>query len=253
MTAPLFLLEPGDLDAVAAGGSVVLGGAEGRHAATVRRLAPGELVDVSDTEGTVARCQVTDLVATAGKRPDGLLLTVLRVDHERPAEPRFVLVQALAKGGRDDLAIEAATELGVDEVVPWQAARSVVVWRGPRGDKAHGAWVATVRAAAKQSRRARVPLVAPAVGTAALAARCLGAALTVVLHEEATTALGSLALPVSGDVLLVVGPEGGISPDELAELTAAGAVPARLGHHVLRSSTAGPAALAVLSATRRWR
>jgi 16S rRNA (uracil1498-N3)-methyltransferase len=253
VTAPLFLLEPGDLDAVTAGGSLVLGGAEGRHAATVRRLAAGELVDVSDTEGTVARCRVTDVVATAGKRPDGLLLTVLRVDQERSAGPRFVLVQALAKGGRDDLAIEAATELGVDEVVPWQADRSVVVWRGSRGEKAHGAWVATVRAAAKQSRRARVPAVARAVTTPALATRARAAALTVVLHEVARTPVGSLALPDSGDVLLVVGPEGGISPEELAALTAAGAVPARLGPHVLRSSTAGPAALAVLSARGRWR
>lgn len=253
MTAPLFLLQPGDLAAVAVGGTLVLSGDEGRHAATVRRLAPGERVDVGDTAGAVVRCRVQDVVTAGGRRPEGLVLQVLAVEHEPAPDPRFVLVQALAKGGRDDLAIEAATELGVDEVVPWQAARSVVVWRGPRGLKAHASWAATVRAAAKQSRRSRVPAVASVVTTGALADRVRAAALAVVLHEEATTPLGSLSLPDTGDVLLVVGPEGGIGSDELAELTDAGAVPARLGAHVLRSSTAGPAALAVLSAADRWR
>lgn len=253
MTAPLFLLEPGDLATLTAGGTLRLTGDEGRHAATVRRLTPGEPVDVADTAGVVARCQVRDVVTAGGRRPDGLVLQVLAVEHEPAPDPRFVLVQALAKGGRHDLAIEAATELGVDEVVPWQAARSVVVWRGPRGLKARASWVATVRAAAKQSRRARVPDVAEVVTAGGLTARVRAAALTVVLHEEATAPLGSLRLPDAGEVLLVVGPEGGVTPDELAELTGAGAVTARVGPHVLRSSTAGPAALAVLSSAGRWR
>jgi len=251
VTAPLFLLDPGDLDAAAPGGTVVLDGAEGRHAVTVRRIVAGELVDVADGAGVLARCRVGQVLASRGQ--GALQLDVLEVVREPEPAPRFVLVQALAKGGRDDLAIEAATELGVDEVVPWQASRCVVVWRGARGDKAQASWVATVRAAAKQSRRARVPAVAPVVTGAALTERVARAALAVVLHEEATTPLAGVELPADGEVLLVVGPEGGVSPEELAALTNAGAVAARLGEHVLRSSTAGPAALAVLSAAGRWR
>ena len=251
MTAPLFLLGPGALDAATAGGTVVLDGAEGRHAVTVRRIVAGELVDVADGTGVLARCRARRVLSARGQA--ALELDVLEVVHVPEPAPRFVLVQALAKGGRDDLAIEAATELGVDEVVPWQASRSVVVWRGARGDKAQASWVATVRAAAKQSRRPRVPAVAPVVTGPALTERVSRAALAVVLHEEATTPLASVALPTEGEVLLVVGPEGGVSPDELAALTAAGAVAARLGEHVLRASTAGPAALAVLSAAGRWR
>lgn len=253
MTAPLFLLQPGEVDVAAAGGTLLLDGPEGRHAALVRRIGVGERVDVADGAGVVARCQVQEVVTSADQRATGLRLRVLDVVRTPEPSLRLVLVQALAKGGRDDQAIEAATELGVDEVVPWQAARSVVVWRGARADKAHASWVATVRAAAKQSRRPRVPGVAPVVTGRALTERVSRAALAVVLHEEATVTLASVALPPEGEVLLVVGPEGGIAPEELVELTAAGAVAARLGEHVLRSSTAGPAALAVLSAAGRWR
>jgi 16S rRNA (uracil1498-N3)-methyltransferase len=164
-----------------------------------------------------------------------------------------VLVQALAKGGRDELAVETATELGVDEVVPWQAARSVVQWRGERGTKARAGWESIARAAAKQSRRARVPAIAALASSADVQARMGGAALAVVLHEDADAALAGMLLPSAGDVVLVVGPEGGITPDELELFGGAGAMVCRLGPHVLRSSTAGPAAIAVLSAAVRWR
>jgi 16S rRNA (uracil1498-N3)-methyltransferase len=247
VTAPLFLLAHGGLDGVRIGGELALEGAEGRHAATVRRIAAGERVDVADGAGALARCTV--LAATG----DALSLRVDELATVPEPSPRLVLVQALAKGDRDDLAIEAATELGVDEVVPWQAERSVVIWKGERGERARGKWVQTVRAAAKQSRRARVPEVAPLASGADVRARVAEAALAVVLHEEAGAPLAGLTLPPAGDVVLVVGPEGGIGPAELADLVAAGAVACRLGPHVLRSSTAGPAALAVLSAAGRWR
>jgi 16S rRNA (uracil1498-N3)-methyltransferase len=164
-----------------------------------------------------------------------------------------VLVQALAKADRDDQAIESATELGVDEVVPWQASRSIVVWRGDRAAKALRKWESVVTAAAKQSRRSRVPVVAEPVGQRALVERIRGSALALVLHEDATAPLAGHALPDAGDVLVVVGPEGGISPEELTAFEEAGAVSVRLGSTVLRSSSAGPAALAVLSAASRWR
>jgi 16S rRNA (uracil1498-N3)-methyltransferase len=137
--------------------------------------------------------------------------------------------------------------------VPWQASRSIVQWRGERADKARRKWESTVVAAAKQSRRARVPVVADLVTTKALAARVTGAAAAYVLHEDATRSLATQVLPATGDVLVVVGPEGGITPEEVAAFEAAGALTVRLGDTVLRSSSAGPAAIAVLSAAARWR
>ncbi|MFZ0159320.1 MAG: 16S rRNA (uracil(1498)-N(3))-methyltransferase, partial [Kineosporiaceae bacterium] len=180
------------------------------------------------------------------------------IDEVPAPAVRLVLVQALAKGGRDELAVETATELGVDEVVPWQAERSVVVWTGDRGRRAHGKWLATVRAAAKQSRRARLPDVAEALTTAELARRVrectVAGGLVLALDGDAPTTLAGLRLPARAtEVLVVVGPEGGIAPSELAGLIAAGAVAVRLGPHVLRTSSAGAAALAVLSVRiGRW-
>jgi 16S rRNA (uracil1498-N3)-methyltransferase len=247
MTLTLFHLPPGALAGVDRGARVVLDGAEGRHAATVRRTRVGEQLLVADLTGRTA---VTTVEAVDGA---SLELVVTRVAEEPPPDPRFVLVQALAKGDRDEQAVEAATEYGVDEVVPWQAARSIVQWRGERGAKARRKWESTAVAAAKQSRRARVPVVADVVTTRSLAERAAGAAATYLLHEEATTPLAAQVLPDRGDVLLVVGPEGGVTPEEVASLEAVGAVAVRLGPTVLRSSSAGPAALAVLNAAGRWR
>ena len=247
MTLPLFLVDPAELTGAREGSALVLEGAEGRHAATVRRIGAGEQVLLADGAGSKVTCEVV------GAGNAQLELRVVEVDLEPEPDPRFVLVQALAKGDRDDQAIEAATELGVDEVVPWQAARCIVQWRGERGDKARRKWESTVLAATKQSRRARRPVVSGLATTTSLAARISGAAAAYVLHEEATQTLASQAVPITGEVLVVVGPEGGITPEEVAALQAAGAVAVRLGHTVLRSSSAGPAALAVLSAAARWR
>ena len=175
------------------------------------------------------------------------------VTAEPGPSPRFVLVQALAKGDRDEQAVEAATECGVDEVVPWQAARCVVRWRGERGERSRRKWDAVLVAATKQSRRARRPVLGATATTDELVARVGGATAAFVLHEQARAPLATADLPPAGDVLLVVGPEGGITPEELAALEEAGAVAVRLGRTVLRSSSAGPAALAVLSARERWR
>lgn len=253
-TAPVFLTEPGLLDRHGPGDRYVLEGAEARHAGVVQRRRAGERVDVADGAGVRLECVVADVV------PGRLELDVVaRVDEPAPSV-RLVLVQALAKGDRDERAIEAATELGADAVVPWQARRSVVVWRGDRAAKSRARWVASVREATKQSRRSRVPEVAEPVDTAGLA-RVVADVVAdggsvLVLHESAEVGLGEVqAGPArgAGDVLVVVGPEGGIADDELGALTAAGAHAVRLGPHVLRTSTAGPAALAVLaSRLGRW-
>ncbi len=250
MTAPVFLVERGSLDQVEAGGQVVLTGAEAHHAVHVRRIAVGEVVDLADGAGQRARGVVSQ-VDPSPKAP-ALTVQVEGRSFEPEPAPRFVLVQALAKGDRDLAAIEAATELGVDVIVPWQAERSVVVWRAERAAKSRNRWAATVLAASKQARRSRVPDVTELHDTRSLAGLVETSALALVLHEEAEQALAGVDLPSDGDVLLVVGPEGGIGPSELERLIAAGAVAVRLGSTVLRSSTAGPAALAVLNARGRW-
>jgi 16S rRNA (uracil1498-N3)-methyltransferase len=248
VSAPVFLAEPGALDGAVAGGTFLLDGSEGRHAGVVQRRGPGERVDVVDGTGVRLVGRVARVSAV------GVLLDVEEVLREAPATPALVLAQALAKGDRDEMAIEAATELGVDAVVPWQADRSIVVWRGDRAAKSRARWLATVRAATKQARRTRVPDVEQAVDTAGLAARAAAVVAAggavLVLHEEATTPLRDAPLPAAGtaaEVLVVVGPEGGVAPAELEVLAAAGAVPVLLGPLVLRTSTAGPAALALLS------
>ena len=246
MSAPVFLADPGLLDGLGPGDRYVLEGAEARHAGVVQRRRAGERVDVVDGAGVRLRCVIAEV------EPGRVGLDVVERVVEPDADVRLVLVQALAKGDRDELAIEAATEVGADAVVPWQASRSVVVWRGERAARSRAKWCATVREAAKQSRRARVPDVAEAEDTRALAARVAATTaaggVVLVLHEEASAPLASVTLPTAGhDVVVVVGPEGGISDEEVASLTAAGAVAVRLGPHVLRTSTAGPVALAVLA------
>jgi 16S rRNA (uracil1498-N3)-methyltransferase len=243
VTAPLFLVSTDALASVGAGDVVVLDGDEGRHAADVRRLRPGEPIDVSDGCGVLAHGEVSDV----GR---GRLTVAVRERVAVPRrEPRFVVVQALAKGGRDEDAIEAMTEVGVDEVIGWQSSRSVAKWTDRTGAK----WESTARAAAKQSRSPWVPLVSGPVTTADVSRRLGEAASAVVLHESATQPLASVELPAAGEVVVVVGPEGGIADDELDAFRAAGAAVCRLGDTVLRSSTAGVAALSVLSAQTRWR
>lgn len=255
MTAPVFLAGT-DLSHVGPGDTWVLEGAEARHAGVVQRRRPGERVDVVDGDGVRLRCTITAV------EPGRVELEVAERVHEPAPAHRLVLVQALAKGDRDERAIEAATEVGVDEVVPWQAGRSVVVWRGERAQRSRAKWLATVREATKQSRRARQPVVAEAVdtrGLAALAGDVVAAGGTVlVLHEEASHPLAEVDLPAGSverppRVVVVVGPEGGIGEDELDALTAAGALPVRLGPHVLRTSTAGPVALGLIEVRLgRW-
>jgi 16S rRNA (uracil1498-N3)-methyltransferase len=245
MSPPVFLV-----DELPAAAVFVLDGPEGHHAATVRRLRPGETVHLSDGYGGMATCTVT------AAEPAGLTLAVRDRTVAEPPRPRFVAVQALAKGDRGELAVELMTELGVDELVPWEAAHSVAQWRGERGERALARWRSTARAAAKQSRRAFLPEVAELHTTrqvCGLIGRVTAAGgVALVLHAEASTALAAVPLP-AGEVLLVVGPEGGLSEGELTAFRAAGARAVRLGPDILRTSTAGAAALAVL-ATRagRW-
>ncbi|GIJ78477.1 16S rRNA (uracil1498-N3)-methyltransferase [Micromonospora phaseoli] len=244
MSAPLFLV-----DSLTTAGSMVLDGPEGHHAATVQRLRVGEELLLADGRGGTA----TAVVTAVGRGT--LDLDVVARGYVDAANPRLVVVQGIAKGDRGELAVQAMTEVGVDEIVPWAASRSVVQWRGDRGVRARGKWVATAREAAKQARRPWLPVVAgaPDEATTSVARRIAGAAAGYVLHEEATDRLTTVELPERGEIVLVVGPEGGITAAELSAFEGAGARPVRLGPSVLRTSTAGVAALALL-ATRllRW-
>ncbi|GAA5156103.1 16S rRNA (uracil(1498)-N(3))-methyltransferase [Nocardioides marinquilinus] len=245
MSLPVHLVA--SLDGVATGADVVVEGDEAHHAVVVRRLRVGERVALTDGVGGWA----VGAVAAAAKR--SMTVTVDDVAHRPAPEPAVTVVQALPKGDRGELAVEVLTEVGVATVVPWAAARSVAVWRGERADKSLAKWRATAREAAKQARRAWHPEVAPLADTAAVTALVAEADLAVVLHEDATTPLGSLEVPSSGRVVVVVGPEGGLTDDEVATLTAAGGHVVRLGDEVLRTSTAGVAAVAaMLSRTGRW-
>ncbi|MEQ0560933.1 16S rRNA (uracil(1498)-N(3))-methyltransferase [Amycolatopsis sp. NEAU-NG30] len=245
-TLPVFLAA-----SVPASGHAVLDGEEARHAATVRRLRAGERLVLSDGAGAMARC-VVDTVQPG--RDAVLTMTVEESWTEQPPALRVLVAQALAKGDRGELAVELATEAGVDAVVPWRAARSVAKWEdGPRGEKALARWRATARAAAKQARRAHVPDVTEPVTTAELAELAATTSLTIVLEADVPDRLTDLPLPDTGDILLVVGPEGGITDDELKTLTDAGARAVRLGTTVLRTSTAAAVALGALGAlTTRW-
>lgn len=244
MSAPVFVLEG---VALRDGATVVLDGPEGHHAATVQRLGVGERLVLTDGNGTSA-----DATVTRTDR-DRLELEIGRVVTTSPPQPRLVVVQALAKGERGELAVATMTEVGADVIVPWAAARCVVRWDGARGEKALARWRATSRESAKQSRRSRFPDVTALASTREVAQRLRDAALAVVLHEGSAPPLGAVGLPEVGDVVLVIGPEGGISAEELAVFEAAGASPRHLGPTVLRTSTAGSVATAVLlSRTRRW-
>ncbi|RJU03344.1 16S rRNA (uracil(1498)-N(3))-methyltransferase [Arthrobacter frigidicola] len=243
MTYPLFFGEPAAVRSARVGSVFVLGGDEGRHATTVRRLAPGEWVDVADGAGFRLRGTVTD--GSAGT----LAVRVESAEQEEAPREKLVLIQALAKGDRDEQAIEAATELGVDAVVPWQAERSIVRWRAEKAVKGQRKWEAVVAGAAKQSRRAWIPEVHPLLDSGRLPAWSARFDRVFVLSETAGEGLARLVAGPSrgGTTAVIVGPEGGISERELLALQEAGASAARLGPHVLRSSSAGPAALVLLN------
>ncbi len=227
------------------GQRVSLLGAEARHAVTVSRLAVGETVAIGNGAGLV----VSGPIVTAEHTE--LAIEVAEVLESPRRSPAVFLAQALAKGDRDELAVQVATELGVDGVIPWLAARSISRWEGAKVAKGRDRWGAVVREASKQSLRAWIPDVLDLVTTKQLVRLADGARM-IVLEPTAASSLTALELD-DRDLILVVGPEGGIAPQELEALAAAGASLVRLGDEVLRTSTAGPAALAVLNGKlARW-
>lgn len=255
MSAPIFYISTEEYDALTPSAVHALGGSEGKHA-LVKRLELGERIDLGDGTGRRALGTVASINA------DGVSVQVQELSEERSV-PSIYLVQALAKDGRDLLAIETATELGVYGVLPWSADRSIVRWKGERAAKAHTKWQNTVTAAAKQSRRALIPEVYDLYSTTDLVGlieEVTGQGSAVfILHEQATERLSAQAAKLAGgenlpeEIYLLVGPEGGISDREVQLFTDAGAQLALLGDEVLRSSTAGSAAMCTLNVVLgRW-
>lgn len=246
MSLPVHWVE--SLDGVRPRDLVAVEGDEAHHAVAVRRMRVGEAVVLTDGRGTI----VTGAVAETGRRR--LVVAADQVERVPEPTPRLTVVQALPKGDRGELAVEVLTEIGTATIVPWAADRSVAVWRGERADKGLARWRSTAREAAKQARRAWFPEVVGLSSTSEVAALVEAASVALVLHEAGDHALAEVALPADGTVLVVVGPEGGLTDAELATLRGAGASVVRLGAEVLRTSTAGLAAVAALLArTPRWR
>jgi 16S rRNA (uracil1498-N3)-methyltransferase len=245
MSLPTFVHE--GTAALRAGDEPRLEGPEGHHAAVVRRLRPQERLMLTDGAGAGAQVEVMGV----GK---GMLeLRVLDVVRVPEPTPRLVVVQALTKGERGELAVEVLTEVGADVVVPWSASRSVVRWAGERGERSLHRWRTTAREAAKQARRLWLPEVTDALETEGVVSLLSQATTALVLHQPAATPVGRVAPAPHGDLALVVGPEGGVTDEELAAFDGAGATAVRLGPTVLRASTAGVvAAGALLSRTPRW-
>ncbi|WP_240615791.1 16S rRNA (uracil(1498)-N(3))-methyltransferase [Nakamurella deserti] len=240
------------VDGPPAAGRFVLDGPEGRHAATVRRSRVGEVLAVTDGAGSWAAGPV---VVTAR---DAVTLDLGDPVTDPPPRPRVTVVQALPKGERSELAVDLATEAGADVIVPWSASRCVARWVGDKAGRGVQRWRQVAREAAKQSRRTRFPTVDDLHDSRALAARIT--ALTVaggtalLLHEAESNPLSELDLTTVGELMIVVGPEGGLSPEEIATFTTAGAVAVRLGPEVLRTSTAAAVALGAIGvSTGRWR
>lgn len=242
MTNPVFYVEPHALVL----GTVTIAGDEGRHAATVKRIQLGEVVDVCDGVGRRAQAHVVQV----GK--NHIDVSVTHIDEEQVPEVSITAVQALAKGERAELAIEIATEVGADEIIPWKAQHCIAKWDD--SGKTLSKWQRIAREASKQSRRSRIPVVHNAQTTAQLIDHVKSFDLVLVLHESADASLADVPVPARGTISVITGPEGGISSSELHEFAAAGFTIVRMGNTVMRTSTAGAIAIGVLAAkTARWR
>ena len=239
MTASVFLVDPVSL--AQAGDTFVLDGPEGRHAVAVARIAIGERIHVVDGEGTRLIGTVREY---RGK--DSCVIAVESIERLPEPSPRLIVVQALPKSEHGELAVDLLTQAGVDVIVPWAASRCVTQWKGERAEKSRAKWAQAAHAATKQSRRSRTPEIRSIASLADVLSLVRTASVGFVLHEEATSLLGTCAVPESGDIVLVVGPEGGISPEEVTALVGAGANSVLIGANVLRSSSAGALGIAAL-------
>ena len=251
MSLPVFRIDPADMNAEP-GAILTLEGAEGRHAVTVKRLRVGEKFMIGDGAGTLAVCRVTDI---DGK--DALHATVDGVKNVSRQKPAVTIVQGIPKGDAADLAVDLATEAGVDRIIPWQAERCIAQWSGSKKDKGQAKWQKTAIEAAKQSRRAWDPEVTP-VATLDDIVKLVSetqkaSGVVAILHESARVKFASLPFNRATSIVLIVGPEGGLTKEEITALETAGGQSVIMGPTVLRSAAAGAVALGAMGVlTERW-
>ena len=243
MTPPLLFVS--DLAGVAVGDQIELPTQEARHASAALRMTTGEVLFVADGQGR--RAQGRAIV-----EGNHVIVDVISVDVMSRPNPTFTVVQALAKGEHGELAIDLMTQVGVDRIIPWSASRSIVQWKGDRAEKSLTKWQLAAKAATKQSRQAWSPEISQALSTKEILTLIPKFSATFILHETATYPLATAPLPISGEICLIVGPEGGISDEEVADFEAAGARVASVGDSVLRASLAGAIGVGVLSTRLRW-
>ena len=222
---------------VRVGDQVFVVGAEAHHAGVVRRLSRAERVTVTDGLGTGVVGRAERVSKTE------VVVSVESVERLAPPEPYIIVAQAVPKTDRAGLAVDLMTEAGVDEIVPWDAARSQVRWAPEKADKALGKWVAAAREASKQARRLRFPVIGDYTGARGVARLAAEADQVIVMHERAGVGIEQCAVVPSGRVLIVIGPEGGLTDQEVETFAEAGGTAYLMGPTVLRTSTAGAVAV----------
>ena len=232
-------------NAASFGDTFILEGPEAHHAIAAQRIRSGEVIDIVDGRGVRVRSRVAHAEGTH---------TLHCVREERTVEPetelQITVVQPLIKDG--ELAVELLTQVGVDVIVPWQAQHSIVQWRGERAAKAHTKWQHAAVHAAKQARRSHWPTIAPLATHDHVGELLASADCALMLEADAPVPIADVQLPVRGSVVLLLGPEGGLTPAELVHFNAA--LQVRLGPEVLRSAVAGSAAvIALKSQSSAWR
>ncbi len=206
------------------------------HAIKVLRLSAGEVFTLGDGDGRWSK------VVAEKVNKKSMTVKVLDSGFEEPLAQHFTIVQAVPKGDRVKESIELSTEGGVDRIIMWKSARSI----GRSEDKLEKLQM-TAREASKQSRRLRIPLVTSATSIDALVDEIAKADLALVLHESATAAISSSVTQGAARILLIIGPEGGLTDEEVESFAAAGAKVVLLGRPILRSAHAGLAALAAVN------
>ncbi|MEB3328427.1 MAG: 16S rRNA (uracil(1498)-N(3))-methyltransferase [Candidatus Sericytochromatia bacterium] len=224
------------------GGEVVLSGPDAHHACRVLRLAQGDIVTVLDGAGRVMQTEVVGVAAREVR------LAIRTETREEPAGPAITLVQALPKGDRFEWVLQKATELGVSAVRPVVSRRCVVRVDAGRSQQRLRRWEAIAREAAEQSERPDLPVIHPVVALDDVPWDPKD--LVLILAERARGNALAARLPSTPPPVLhvLVGPEGGWDPEELSTLQARGGVCVSLGPRILRTETAGLAALAVIQA-----
>lgn len=206
------------------------------HAIKVLRIAAGEIFNLSDGAGAWSRVSVNNV------NKKSMTVTVLESGFEEALAEQFTIVQAIPKGDRIKESIEMSTEGGVDRIVMWKAARSI-----GRADEKLEKLQLTAREASKQSRRFRIPQVSGVATTDQVVDEIAKAELALVFHESATSTISRAVTADAKKVLIIIGPEGGLTDDEVETFAAAGAKVVLMGRPILRSAHAGLAAMAAVN------